>query len=349
MTASEPVLNARFAIPLFGARGVDFRGWDWPLDEATVSWIQWDSGKFEATSASSEERPPIGLDEPDRLEWAPGAGRLIITVHEASSEDEALRRAHRILDIFLGLFTLHFVFNAIGMLGDDPEPFPIAADDVVDGVFIVDRALARLGEGPSTGDWMRQLREFGTFGEAGRLLKAILDRVQRVDDDELLYEALGFWRSAFRHYAFVGDEVSLTMSDPSWVPPAQAHRIQFEESVVNALKALEALNDWKFKNTPGGGKFIAALAARGIDTNRPIYFPGEHHEGTTHDGRLPTLGARLHHLFTTRNERAAHGYDERPLGTPRSRMPVTLYEVMEAQYATQHALADVLDLPAGAG
>jgi len=30
-------------------------------------------------------------------------------------------------------------------------------------------------------------------------------------------------------------------------------------------------------------------------------------------------------------------------------MPVTLYEVMEAQYATQHALADVLDLPAGAG
>jgi hypothetical protein len=276
------------------------------IERLRLSWIEW---KSESVGTYGQ------LPE----------GRLVIL----TPDDEGEREALWIADILMGLLDLIHMESGRTLRLIEVPPKWIAA-----GALSAKRVEALVN--PMS--WGRpsdiEVNFWPTdrpISKALRFLPAVIASAGR-KQDTVIPGAILYYKVSTAEHAFIGDSVSLACGEAGdESPPSAFERIEMEDALHNAFKALEALIGGEPpKDT---ARFRKRLELVGVDPDDPVGFRGRPKE---------PLVEVLKRIWATRDKRAAHAGR-----TPARNRSITYFELMEAQHAVAYAIGQAVMSAAG--
>lgn len=304
------------------ARGHDFRDDRGPVPDGAISWVRYvdpENPEPPLHSSSSEQPPPVGTDPATDtyLDFAPQAGRLMLTIDALADEADADETARAIAEAMSGLLAL-----ASPALGMEVGISKISGDAAAVGIVTRAEVEDRL-------DPMHPLEEAWAADDCR--LRPIMHALPVVLAHGHAavhggFAAITYFRLSAFDYAFTPDDVRWVIGNRDERPPTYYARARLEESFHNAFKAVEALlgGEPKWK----ASALSMVLTRHGIEPARKPHLP---------DGRDETVPQRLLRLLEVRDKRSAHG------GKTGGDRRLTFYDLMEMQWVAAEMISEAIE------
>lgn len=246
--------------------------------------------------------------EHDRLGYNMKA-RALIEVRGRYSPKSRIAIAHRVVSAIAGLFTYvhHTTYGDLA-----PYQIPKA---LIKGTAVSTEEIreleARTGREPFPDTLLNRLVSGVIIADTH--IATIFYLLPFVLQNQDLFDACSFFRSACSEYSFMDGAVREVLDEPRRGPGNESERLAFEHVILQSFRTVEAII-----GEPGANetRFHQRLGAWNLSPNERVGF-GTH--------RIQHLQDRIRWLQEARDSAAAHGKRRRS-------KPFTQLEAMEAQH-----------------